>query len=160
MREDIPAQMQKPGSGSYPLRYIGWGCICVTCVVDWALLYQDGILGFVDEQTRVWTWFEGRKHQKNGSVVGIVNNFVRDMFWHPTKPKFQEWVDFKALDFAREESEGSWLNPTKWLEWYLYTDIHEILFAEFPSLLYEWLLKLATQKKYFQGRESTEGFLS
>ena len=82
------------------------------------------------------------------------------MFWNPMKLKIQEWVDFKALEFAQEESEELQLNPTKWLEWYLYTDIHEIFFAEFPSLLYEWLLKLATQKKYFQGRESTEGFLS
>ena len=43
----------------------------------------------------------------NGSIFGTVNHFVRDMFWKPTKPKIQEWVDFKALEFAREESEGS-----------------------------------------------------
>ena len=67
------------------------------------------------------------------------------MFCHLENLEIQEWVDSKALEFAREESEGSRLNPTKWLEKYIYTDIHEILFCEFPILLYEWLLKLATQ---------------
>ena len=37
--------------------------------------------------------------------------------------------------------------PTEWLERYLYTDIHEIFFSEFPIVLHEWLSKLATQKK-------------
>ena len=72
------------------------------------------------------------------------------MFWHPMKPKIQEWVEVKALEFAREESEGSCLNPTKWLERYIYTDIHEIFFCEFHVLLYGWWLKLATQQFFFQ----------
>ena len=59
-----------------------------------------------------------------------MNHFVRDMFWHRTKLEIQE-VDFKALEFAREESEGSQLNLTKWLERYLYTDIHETVFMIF-----------------------------
>ena len=49
----------------------------------------------------------------NGYVSRTVNHFARDMFWHLTKQKIQEWVDFKALEFAREESEGSRLNPIK-----------------------------------------------
>ena len=84
-----------------------------------------------------------------------MNHFVRDMFWHTMKPEIQGWVDSKAFEFAREESEGSWLNPTKWLERYIYADIHEIFFCEFPVLLYEWLLNLATQRKKFQRGELT-----
>ena len=76
---------------------------------------------------------------------GTMDHFVSDMFWHPTKLKIQEWVDFKALEFTREESEGSWLNPVKWFKQYIYTDIHEIFFSDFHVLLYEWLLKLETQ---------------
>ena len=69
------------------------------------------------------------------SIIEIVNQFVRDMFYHPTKPEIQDWVDSKALEFAREESDRSRLNPTKWWERYIYTDIHEILFCEFHVLL-------------------------
>ena len=75
------------------------------------------------------------------------------MLCHSTKPKIQDWVDSKEIEFARKESEGSWLNSTEWLERYLYTDIHEIFFCEFPVSLYEWLLRLATQRRNFQGGE-------
>ena len=33
----------------------------------------------------------------NGSVVGTMNHFVRDMFWHVMKLEIQEWMDSKAL---------------------------------------------------------------
>ena len=71
------------------------------------------------------------------------------MLWHPTKPEIQDWVDFKELEFAREERKGSRCNPTEWLGWYLYTDIHKILFSEFSILLHEWLSKLETQQSNF-----------
>ena len=44
----------------------------------------------------------------------------------------------------------------KWLERYIYLDIHKILFTEFPIVLYEWLFKLKTQKNNSQGGEPTE----
>ena len=44
----------------------------------------------------------------------------------------------------------------KWLEWYIYLDIHDIYFIEFPILLYEWLSTLTTHKKNFEGGELTE----
>ena len=44
----------------------------------------------------------------------------------------------------------------KWLEWYIYSDIHEVFFAEFPIVLHEWLCKLATQQRNFQGGEPKE----
>ena len=80
----------------------------------------------------------------NGFVVGTMNHFGGDMLWHPMKLEIQDWVDFKELDFAQEESEGSRLNPKEWLERYPYTDIHDI-FCEFTSLLHEWFLRLETQ---------------
>ena len=73
----------------------------------------------------------------NYSFARTVNHYVRDMFWNLMKLEIQEWVDSKAYDFSWEESEGSRLNPTKFLEWYIYIDIHEIFFCEFPILLYE-----------------------
>ena len=65
-------------------------------------------------------------------------------------------MDFKALEFAQKESKGSWWNPTKWLGQYLYTDIHEISFSEFPIVLHEWLSNLETQQRNFQGGEPME----
>ena len=89
-------------------------------------------------------------------LLGPIIILVRDMFWHPTKVEIQEWVDSKALEFAREESEGLQLNLMKWFERYLDMDIHEIFFYGFPILLDEWLLKLETQRKIFQGGEPTK----
>jgi len=40
------------------------------------------------------------------------------------------------------------LSKEQWLEHYLYTEIHGILFASFPSEFYEWIKKLV----YCQGR--------
>ena len=78
------------------------------------------------------------------------------MFSHPTKPEIHNWVDVKELEFAQKESEGYRWTLMKWLEWYIYSNIHSIFFAEFPIVLYEWLFKLETQKKNFQGGEPTE----
>ena len=78
------------------------------------------------------------------------------MLWNLTKAKIQDWVDFKALDFAQEESKGSWLNPTEWLGRYLYTYIHEIFFSKFSIVLHEWFSKLETQQINFQGGEPME----
>ena len=71
-------------------------------------------------------------------------------------------MDFKELEFAREESEESRWNPIDWLGWYIYLDIYKILFYEFPIMLHEWLSKLETQQKIFQGGELKEwtSFLS
>ena len=70
--------------------------------------------------------------------------------------EIQSWADAKELEFAQKESEGYRWTPANWLEWYIYSYIHEILFVEFPTLLYEWLSKLKTQKNNFQGGEPTE----
>ena len=72
------------------------------------------------------------------------------------KPEIQDWVDFKVLEFARKECKGSVWNPTKWLGWYLYTNIHEILFSKFPIVLHEWFSKFTTQQIILQGGELRE----
>ena len=72
----------------------------------------------------------------NCSISGTVNHLDGDMFWHLTKLEIQDWVDFKEIKFAREETKRSLLSSTEWLERYLYRDIHEIFFNEFLSVLY------------------------
>ena len=78
------------------------------------------------------------------------------MLWHPTKKEIKEWMDSKMLTFTQEESTGTWLSAKKWIDEYIYSDIHEIFFAEFPILLHEWLLRLATKQTNFQRRETVE----
>ena len=117
---------------------------------------SDWYLGICWRKNKVLNLDRRENHQQ---MVHFLRRWIilaRDMFWRPIKLEIQQWVDFKALEFAREENEGSWLNPAKWLERYLYTDIHEIFFFEFHILLYEWFFKWPTQWKKFQERESRE----
>ena len=67
------------------------------------------------------------------------------MAWHPMKEDIEDWMEAKTLEFAQEESAETWFRSERWLDDYIYFDIHEILFAEFPILLHEWLVGLASR---------------
>ena len=41
-----------------------------------------------------------------------------------------------------QENKNLRLTKEEWLDYYLYTEIHEIFFASFPIELYEWIVKL------------------
>ena len=69
------------------------------------------------------------------------------------KPEIEAWVDTIEREFAQEENRYLWLTWEEWLEKYVYSDIHEVFFGEFPTLLNEWLLRLTLQKSYFEGGE-------
>ena len=78
------------------------------------------------------------------------------MLWHPKKKEIEDWLDSKTLAFAQEESIRLRLSAKNWLERYIYSDIHEIFFADFPIVLHEWLSRLATRQTNFQRREPVE----
>ena len=65
-------------------------------------------------------------------------------------------MDAKTLVFVQEESAGTWFSKKRWLDDYIYSDIHEIFFAEFPILLHEWLVGLASRQTNYQTREISE----
>ena len=48
------------------------------------------------------------------------------------------------------------MSTENWVDEYIYSDIHEIFFAEFPIILDEWLTRLATRQTNFQRREVVE----
>ena len=48
------------------------------------------------------------------------------------------------------------LSTENWIDEYIYSDIHEIFFAEFPILLYEWLSRLVTKQTNFQRRDTVK----
>ena len=79
-----------------------------------------------------------------------------EMLWHPTKNELEDWMESKMLAFTQEESAGYQLSTENWVDEYIYSDIHEIFFAEFPIVLHEWLSILATWKTNFQRREAVE----
>ena len=48
------------------------------------------------------------------------------------------------------------MSPKNWVDRYIYSDIHEVFFVEFPVILYEWLTRLAARQTSFQRREFVE----
>jgi len=62
--------------------------------------------------------------------------------WNPTKKEIEEWLDKKIHEFMAEENRNPRVSKEHSLDHYLYTEIHEIFCASFPSELYEWIVKL------------------
>jgi hypothetical protein len=48
----------------------------------------------------------------------------------------------KELEFAQKDNRNPRVTPHKYLEKYVFTDLHEVFFCDFPHLLYEWILRL------------------
>ena len=72
------------------------------------------------------------------------------------KEDIEDWLDAKTLVFVQEESAGTQFSIERWLVDYIFFDIHEIFFIEFPVLLHEWLLGLKSRRTNSQTREITE----
>ena len=57
------------------------------------------ILGFVGRVRK----YEPRLVEStpiDGSIARTVNHCEGDMFWYPMKSEIQDWVDYKAREFA------------------------------------------------------------
>ena len=78
------------------------------------------------------------------------------MLWNPTKKDIEDWMDSKMLVFAQEESTRTQMSTENWIDEYIYSDIHDIFFVEFPILLHEKFSRLATKQTNFQRREAIE----
>ena len=61
---------------------------------------------------------------------------------NPTKKEIEEWVEKKIHEFATQENKTLQVFEKRWLDRYVYAEIHEIFFASFPSEMYEWITKL------------------
>ena len=62
-------------------------------------------------------------------------------------------MDRKIHEFSAQENRNLQLSKEEWLDCYLYTEIHEIFFASFPTELYKWITKLEDS----QGRRKLDG---
>ena len=64
-------------------------------------------------------------------------------FWHLSKEEIENWVEAKEKVFAKKENRNTRLSAEDWLQRYIFTDVHGIFFATFPSELHAWLSRLA-----------------
>ena len=62
--------------------------------------------------------------------------------WIPTKEEIERWLRKKELLFEQKDNKNPKYTPHKYIEKYVFSDLHEVFFCEFPHLLQEWLLRL------------------
>jgi hypothetical protein len=62
--------------------------------------------------------------------------------WRPTKEEIERWLKPKDLEFAQQDNRNPRVTSCKYLEKYVFTDLHEVFFCDFPQLLQEWILRL------------------
>jgi len=66
--------------------------------------------------------------------------------WIPTKKEIEKWIDRKLHEFVTQENRNPHLSKEKWLQRYLYIEVHKVFFSTFPCELHEWLTKLANSE--------------
>ena len=62
---------------------------------------------------------------------------------HPQLSDIDTWFEAKTKEFAEKENRSPNYDSEAWLQKYIYTDVHEVFFATFPSELHSWLARLA-----------------
>ena len=63
--------------------------------------------------------------------------------WHPELSEIEAWFETKTKEFTERENIDPNCDSEAWLHKYIYTNIHEVFFATFPSELHSWLERLA-----------------
>jgi hypothetical protein len=58
--------------------------------------------------------------------------------WNPTKEEIKTWLRAKELEFAQKDNRNPRITPRKYLDKYVFTNLHEVFFCDFP----EWILRL------------------
>ena len=59
--------------------------------------------------------------------------------WKPTKKEIGEWVEQQEDTFACQETQNLKIDVENWKQRYLFSDLHELFFVEFPTILFQWL---------------------
>jgi hypothetical protein len=59
--------------------------------------------------------------------------------WNPTKVEIERWLIVQELDFSHKENRSLGFNPRHYLERYIFSEIHESLFSEFPTISQKWI---------------------
>jgi hypothetical protein len=62
--------------------------------------------------------------------------------WRPTKEEIERRLKTKEIEFVQQDNTNPRVTPHKYIEKYVFTDLHEVFFCDFPHLLQEWILRL------------------
>jgi hypothetical protein len=69
--------------------------------------------------------------------------------WRPTKEEIRQWLEAKSTSFPEIRIRTHRISSEQWLQRYVFTDLHEIFFVDFPNVLAEWLQRLAEKNGTF-----------
>ena len=78
------------------------------------------------------------------------------MLWHISRNELQDWLDRKILEFVLQENRSTKLSDKKWVQKYIYTEVHMIFFFSFATNLQEWLLQLTEFNTHVKDDAITE----
>ena len=67
-------------------------------------------------------------------------------FWYPSKAEIENLVEEKEKEFAEKENKNPRPFTEDWLQRYIFTHLHEIFFATFPSEFHAWLSRLVERR--------------
>ena len=76
--------------------------------------------------------------------------------WHLELSEIEAWFETKVKEFAETKNKNPNRDGEAWLQKYIYTDIHEVFFATFPSKLHSWLARLAYSTRYIRSDRPTQ----
>jgi hypothetical protein len=62
--------------------------------------------------------------------------------WNPTREEIKGWLRTIEIDFAHKDNRNPRITLRKYLDKYVFTDLHEVFFCDFPHLLQELILRL------------------
>ena len=67
-------------------------------------------------------------------------------FWCPLKEEIENWVESTEKEFVEQENRNPRIYAKDWLQRYVFSNLHEIIFATFPTKFHAWLSRLAKNK--------------
>ena len=97
-----------------------------------------------------------RSNQKVANNGFVVGGTLKAMWlWHPELSEIKAWFETKAKEFAEAKNRNPNHDSEAWLQKYIYTDVHEVFFATFPSELQLWVERLADSTGYVRSDKPT-----
>jgi hypothetical protein len=55
--------------------------------------------------------------------------------WNPEKEEIERWIRNKELELAEKDNRNPRITTRKYLQKYVFTNLHGIFFSDFPHLL-------------------------
>jgi hypothetical protein len=73
--------------------------------------------------------------------------------WNPMKEDIERWLKTKELEFTQKDNRNQKLTLCKYLDKYVFTDLYEVFFCDFPHILQEWIKRLKDNHPMNQMRQ-------